>query len=138
MRNAFRILWPILVLTTAFVILLFLMTNDAQAHYKPGTHNAVHAIQKAFCGKSNDSCYYGTQAITVARCEAAWYWDWGIPHKARGPNDEYGNPRLSMFQMGTRERSLYGHGPDPWSQAFAAHRYFVASGRDWSPWECKP
>ena len=23
-------------------------------------------------------------------------------------------------------------------QALAAHRYFVRSGRDWSPWSCKP
>ena len=134
-----RILWPLIVIATAVVILVILVTaGDANAHYKPGTHNAVHAIQKAWCGKSSLVCWQGNQAIEVAKCEAAQYWTWGIPHKARGPYDEYGNRRLSMFQMGTRERRLYGHGPDPWSQAFAAHRYWVASGKDWSPWECKP
>jgi hypothetical protein len=126
-------------LLAATVIVFVLWTPMwAKAHYQPGTHNAVHAIQAAWCGKANRECWQGNEAISVAKCEAAQFWTWGIPHLARGPRDEYGNRRLSMFQMGTRERRLYGHGPDPWSQAFAAHRYYVASGRDWSPWECKP
>lgn len=134
-----RLLWPLAVLIGAFVLLLLIMSaDDAEAHYKPGTHNAVHAIQLVWCGKSNRECQDGNEAISVAKCEAAQYWTWGIPHKAVGPNDEYGNPRLSMFQMGTRERNRYGHGPDPWSQARAAFRYYVESGRDWSPWSCKP
>jgi hypothetical protein len=45
---------------------------------------------------------------------------------------------LGMFQMGSFARGAYGHGTYALAQARAAWRYFVASGRDWSPWECKP
>jgi hypothetical protein len=38
--------------------------------------------------------------------------------------------------MGSYERSLFGHGSTAHDQALAAHRYFVRSGRDWSPWGC--
>ena len=131
-----RLIWPLIVIATALIIVALLIASDANAHYKPGTHNAIHAIQQAWCGKPNRVCWQGNEAIRVAKCESAQYWDQDIPHKARGPLDEYGNPRLSMFQMGTRERRLYGHGPDPWSQAFAAHRYWVT--HRWGPWECKP
>ena len=138
MKTFFRIVGPLLIILSALFVVLLLMATSAKAHYVPGTHNAVHAIQLAWCGKSNRECWQGNEAIRVAKCEAAQFWTWNIPAQARGPRDEYGNRRLSMFQMGTRERRLYGHGPDPWSQAFAAHRYWVASGYDWSPWECKP
>ena len=40
--------------------------------------------------------------------------------------------------MGSSERTLFGHGNTALEQAVAAHRYFVASGKDWSPWSCKP
>lgn len=133
-----KILWPLIILISAFVLLVLIMSSNGSAHYKPGTHNAIHAIQKSWCGKSNRKCAEGNEAVSVAKCESAQYWSLGIPHRAVGPNDELGNPRLSMFQMGTRERRLYGHGPDPWKQAKAAHRYYVSSGRDWSPWECQP
>lgn len=69
---------------------------------------------------------YGPQALRVASCESG-----------RGiwaQNGQY----LGMFQMGSSERAIYGHGNTPLAQAQAAHRYFVASGRDWSPWSCKP
>lgn len=128
----------VIVIAIALLILIMVTAEEAKAHYQPGTHNAVHAIQQAWCGKANRVCWQGNEAIEVAKCESASYWKRGIPWMAVGPNDEYGNPRLSMFQMGTRERRLYGHGPDPWSQAFAAHRYYILSGRDWSPWECQP
>lgn len=70
---------------------------------------------------------YGWQAVRVARCES------GLSNWAK--NGQY----LGMFQMGSSERARYGHSNrSPWVQARAAHRYFVASGRDWSPWACKP
>jgi hypothetical protein len=69
---------------------------------------------------------YCKQAIEVARCESH------LQTTAR--NGQY----LGLFQMGASERSRFGHGPSALEQAIAAHRYFVASGRDWSPWSCKP
>lgn len=70
----------------------------------------------------------GTEAVTVAGCETGGtYW-------IGSHNGQY----LGLFQMGRHERATYGHGRTALEQARAALRYFVASGRDWSPWECKP
>jgi hypothetical protein len=131
-RSFIRVIWPLMIIVTALVLVLLLIASNANAHWRPGTHNATHAINLAFCGKANRSCGQGNEAIEVAECEASHYWDEGRPQEAR--NGQY----RGMFQMGKDERETYGHGPDPWRQAFAAHRYYIWSGRDWSPWECKP
>ena len=69
---------------------------------------------------------YCGQALAVSRCES------GLQTDAQ--NGQY----HGLFQMGSNERRIFGHGPTAVAQAKAAHRYFVASGRDWSPWSCKP
>ena len=69
---------------------------------------------------------YCDQALQVARCES------GLRTTAQ--NGQY----LGLFQMGSAERSLFGHGASAEAQAKAAWRYFTRSGRDWSPWSCKP
>jgi hypothetical protein len=69
---------------------------------------------------------YCGEALQVARCES------GLQTAAQ--NGQY----LGLFQMGSEARRLYGHGETAERQARAAHRYFVASGRDWSPWTCRP
>ena len=66
------------------------------------------------------------EALAVAWCESR------LDTRAR--NGQY----LGLFQMGWYERRLFGHGPTALAQSRAAHRYFVRSGRDWSPWGCKP
>lgn len=68
---------------------------------------------------------YAAQALAVARCESR------LATTAR--NGQY----LGLFQMGSYERQLFGHGQTAHAQALAAHRYFVRSGRDWSPWSCR-
>jgi hypothetical protein len=80
---------------------------------------AVLAIQRVFGA-------YAGQALRVAYCESRF--------STSASNGQY----QGLFQMGSSERARYGHGPDALSQARAAYRYFVASGRDWSPWACKP
>lgn len=65
-------------------------------------------------------------AVAVAWCESRL--------TTTAQNGEY----LGLFQMGSHARQLFGHGPTARDQAVAAHRYFVHSGRDWSPWGCKP
>ena len=65
------------------------------------------------------------EAVAVAWCESR------LNTTAR--NGQY----LGLFQMGSRERELFGHGPSARAQAVAAHRYFIRSGRDWSPWSCR-
>jgi hypothetical protein len=69
---------------------------------------------------------YCAQALAVARCES------GLSTGAS--NGQY----RGLFQMGSSARRLFGHGASATTQARAAHRYFVSSGRDWSPWSCKP
>jgi len=69
---------------------------------------------------------YASQALRVARCES------GL--RTNAWNGQY----HGLFQMGVNERATYGDGYDAWSQTRAAYRYFVSSGRDWSPWSCKP
>lgn len=77
---------------------------------------AICTVFGSYCG----------EALAVARCES------GLQTTAQ--NGQY----LGLFQMGSSERRLYGHGPSAIEQVRAAHRYFVSTGRNWSPWSCKP
>ncbi len=84
---------------------------------KPETpQHVICRIFGSYCG----------EALRVSQCES------GFDVNAR--NGQY----LGLFQMGTTERRIFGHGASAEEQAKAAHRYFVAAGRDWSPWSCKP
>jgi len=76
----------------------------------------------AICDVFGSDC---EEAIAVAWCESR------LTTTAR--NGQY----LGLFQMGSYARSLFGHGSTAHAQARAAHRYFVVSGRDWSPWSCR-
>lgn len=77
----------------------------------------------AICAVFKGHCQ---EALAVARCESNF--------STSAQNGQY----LGLFQMGSLARGLYGHGSSALSQARAAYRYFVESGRDWSPWSCKP
>jgi hypothetical protein len=78
--------------------------------------------RKAICSVFGSHCQ---EAVAVAWCESRLH--------TTAQNGQY----LGLFQMGSHERSLFGHGATPHAQARAAHRYFVRSGRDWSPWGCR-
>jgi len=116
--------------TTLALILFFAWAGgrayDAQAHYQPGRHNVRHAINQAWCGRANSYCYAGVQAWAVAGCET------GYTYSVWATNGQY----LGLFQMGVFARARYGHARDPWGQARAAHRYWLAAG--WRPWTCQP
>jgi hypothetical protein len=79
--------------------------------------------EKAICHVFGSYC---KQALQVARCESGY--------RTNAENGQY----RGLFQMGSSERQLFGHGGSALQQARAAYRYFVRSGRDWSPWSCKP
>jgi hypothetical protein len=79
--------------------------------------------QQVICRVFRRDC---RDALRVAHCESRFRTD--------ATNGQY----LGLFQMGSTARSLYGHGATAVVQARAAHRYFVDSGRDWSPWSCRP
>jgi hypothetical protein len=80
--------------------------------------------EKAICHVFGSS--HCQDALRVAHCESGYL--------TTAQNGQY----LGLFQMGSNERRLFGHGETALQQAQAAYRYFVRSGRDWSPWSCKP
>ncbi len=94
--------------------------------YDPGVHNAKNAVYWAWCGHRYVYCDAGHEAWRVVGCET------GYTYSVWSTNGQY----LGLFQMGDYARGTYGHGRDPWTQAKAAHQYWMDSG--WSPWECKP
>jgi hypothetical protein len=69
---------------------------------------------------------YTGQALAVSGCET------GYTYSTTARNGQY----VGLFQMGARERAIYGDGATALEQARAAYVYFVVSGRDWSPWTC--
>ena len=78
--------------------------------------------REAICTVFGSHC---DEALAVAWCESRL--------RTSAQNGQY----LGLFQMGSYERQLFGHGQSARDQAVAAHRYFVRSGRDWSPWSCR-
>ena len=105
-----------IVVVCALVVIL-------QAKASGGTSQYLET-KRAVCHYFGDYC---SQAMAVVRCETGGTY---VPWAANG---QY----LGIFQMGANERATYGHGPDVWSQARAAYRYFVAAGHSWSPWTCR-
>jgi len=108
------------ILLAAIVCLLAAPTASANSEIEKKQAGAKVAICKVFGP-------YCKQALAVAWCESKWYvW---------AGNGQY----LGLFQMGSYARSRYGHHTtNAWKQARYAYRYFVDSGKDWSPWSCKP
>ena len=95
----------------------------AHKHFRK--YVALQEPENAICYVFGKYCH---QPLNVSRCES------GHSYSINAHNGQY----LGMFQMGSYARSLYGHGNTPLIQAVAAYRYFVASGKDWSPWSCSP
>jgi hypothetical protein len=100
-----------------------LWKKRAAKHYK--LYASLQDPKKAICYIFGPYC---RDALKVAGCES------GHTYSVNAQNGQY----LGMFQMGAYARSRYGHGYTPLEQAHAAYLYFVASGRDWSPWQCRP
>jgi len=92
--------------------------REREAHRR-----AAASPKAAICDVFGQYC---REAVAVAWCESRL--------TTTAQNGQY----LGLFQMGSSERRLFGHGPTAMAQAEAAHAYFVGSGRDWSPWSCKP
>ena len=94
-----------------------------QAKIRERSNRRLASMQPkaAICDVFGEYCH---EALAVARCESRL--------STSAQNGQY----LGLFQMGSSERRLFGHGPSAREQAIAAHKYFVRSGRDWSPWSC--
>ena len=106
----------------AFVIAFFWAAASAES--RPNHIATLQARAKPIiCKVFGPHCQ---EALRVSWCESRHY-KWAVNGQYRG-----------LFQMGSWERRTYGDKPGAWAQARAALRYFRASGRDWSPWTCKP
>jgi hypothetical protein len=108
------------VLLTALVLFVLYLSVAARAHASQ-RQQAQEAIRYVFGP-------YGDQAVRVADCET------GGTFSIWARNGQY----LGLFQMGSYARARYGHAWNAWAEAVSAYRYFIDSGRDWSPWTCKP
>jgi hypothetical protein len=100
-----------------------LARREAEERHERLLVDLARSPEKAICHVFRSHCQ---DALRVARCESG--------HQVTAQNGQY----LGLFQMGSSERRLFGHGPTALEQARAAYRYFVLAGRDWSPWSCKP
>ena len=89
--------------------------RDAQRIAKLSPRAAICDVFKRYC----------QAAVAVAWCESRL--------DTNAQNGQY----LGLFQMGSSARRIFGHGPTAHEQAIAAYKYFVESGRDWSPWTCR-
>jgi len=96
---------------------LFAIPATASTQDSPSTNARI--IRQVFGA-------YGSQAVSVAYCESRLH--------IYSRNGQY----LGLFQMGSYARAKYGHSWNAWGQSRSAYRYFRDSGRDWSPWSCKP
>ena len=94
----------------------------ARMHARDARKLAALKPKAAICAVFGNNCQ---DAVAVAWCESHL--------STTAQNGQY----LGLFQMGSYERQLFGHGDTAHAQAIAAHRYFVRSGRDWSPWSCR-
>ena len=95
---------------------------SGKVHRRDARRLAAMPPKAAVCAVFGDYCQ---EAVAVAWCESRL--------QPAAQNGQY----LGLFQMGSYERRLFGHGSSAHEQALAAHRYFVRSGRDWSPWSCR-
>jgi hypothetical protein len=118
----------LLVLLTA--LMLVLPTNQAKVCERPSSYKIHVQLAREYpLFKRALVIHFGPhwkEAAIVSWGEGSWHWD--------AENGQY----LGTFQMGTRERGLYGHSNTLVGQVAAAAKYWRKSGRDWSPWECKP
>lgn len=99
-------------------------THRAHNHYELWLE-IRESPQNAICHVFGIYC---TEALKVSSCET------GGTFHVGATNGQY----LGLFQMGSYARSKYGHGLTALEQSYCAYKYFVDSGKDWSPWGCRP
>jgi len=114
-------------LATIAILVSSLGLTVKPAEARPKLQTIKYAINLNWCGSVKKSCEYGRQAYRVAGCET------GNTYDIWASNGQY----KGLWQMGSSERRIFGHGWNAWDQAKAAHKYWVRSGKDWSPWSCR-
>ena len=129
-----RLDWYAWLGVTLFVVMLGVAGCVEKADAAPARRGTIAYCEQHAAGIVERKCIvrvvfgrrHGRDAVRVAWCESRL--------DPRAVNGQF----RGVFQMGAAERRRYGHGPTVAAQSWAARRYFVASGSDWSPWSCKP
>ena len=113
-------------LATIAILLSSLGLSVKPAEARPKLQTIKYAINLNWCGHVKKTCEDGQEAWRVAGCETGHTYDiWASNGQYKG-----------LWQMGSSERRRFGHGWNAWEQAKAAHKYWIVSGKDWSPWSC--
>ena len=112
------------VATVGAMLLVVVLCGTFAAPAFAGTRHVKHIIRQVWGPDWREA-----QALSIASCESGF--------RTHARNGQY----LGIFQMGRSERHTFNPN-HPYTrsalrQARGAHRYFVASGRDWSPWGCR-
>ena len=105
----------------AFLVVLGIAVADAEGHESHG-----RPVPLAICDVFGER--HCADALEVSWCESRFNTD------AR--NGQF----RGLFQLGSWERRNFARGrySSAFDQSRAAHRYFIATGRDWGAWSCKP
>jgi hypothetical protein len=98
--------------------------HEARAHYTPGQHNVRHAINLAWCGKSNTYCEDGAEAWQVAGCETGRTYN--VYAKSRN------GLWWGLWQQGAYSRGFGNWKWNAWAQADSAARAWRANGSCWT------
>lgn len=122
-QQAWRLGW----FTAFWIVLVFACVLAPEGRTTPtallpASLHTETSVPLVICDVFGDR--YCAEALRVSWCESRFH--------TTARNGQY----LGLFQMGSSERRRYGHGQSARAQSIAAHRYFVASGKDWSPWSC--
>jgi len=113
-------------LATIAILVSSLGLSVKPAEARPKLQTIKYAINLNWCGHVKKTCEDGQEAWRVAGCETGHTYDiWASNGQYKG-----------LWQMGSSERRRFGHGWNAWEQAKAAHKYWIVSGKDWSPWSC--
>lgn len=118
------------IITAAIALTCGGFTKGAAANH--GSNN-YYQVRAAVCHYFTG--YLCGEAMAVVACET------GRTYSVWAKNGQYEN----IFQMGTRERQMYGWhtvGSSAWSAARAARNYYNYArrvyGYGWHPWSCRP
>ncbi len=99
----------------------WLLLHTDQAHARPPVPPPVYRAVHRYWPTRRERI----EALNVSYCESRF------SIYAKG-GDNWG-----LFQLGGWARARYGHGWTAMTQARAAYRYYLDSGKDWSPWTCR-
>ena len=140
----------VVIVVTTLALLAISTADSAEASYRPAPSRIVAKAQKhrppargTLAKRAWIICHVWRGVSCRYALNVAWCENRGFYPRKRGPHDEYGNPRIGLWQFGTHERRVFGYGRNTWTQARAGYRYYRYAKlhhwrNGWGPWQCRP